>query len=150
MKKITKKALESNIIKDNNTQCWEWQGALTKRGYGKIKEGIKTFAVHRVAYTLYIGVIPKDFNICHKCDNPKCINPDHLFAGTQADNMKDKVKKGRHKVISIPNNNHAAKKVQAGGKIYESYTAAGKALGISDNGIRKRIKLNWKGYKKLH
>ena len=74
--------------------CWEWQ-AHTVRGYGGIKVDCKTKKAHRVAWELTSGPIPEDMCVLHKCDNPLCVNPSHLFLGTQSDNIQDRVSKGR-------------------------------------------------------
>lgn len=73
--------------------CWEWLGSKNSRGYGRIYGG--GFA-HRVAWTQAIGAIPNGMFVCHRCDNPSCVNPDHLFLGTQRDNMRDCKAKGRN------------------------------------------------------
>ena len=90
--------LYRNIIKDKATKCWEWQGALNNIGYGMIRDtdinGMRT--THRVSYEIANGSIPKDLCVLHKCDNPKCINPDHLFAGTRLQNTADMISKDRH------------------------------------------------------
>lgn len=90
--------LYRNIIKDKATKCWEWQGALNNIGYGMIRDtdinGMRT--THRVSYEIEHGSIPKDQCILHTCDNPKCINPDHLFAGTRLENTADMISKDRH------------------------------------------------------
>jgi hypothetical protein len=77
--------------------CHEWQGALTYNGYGRIGVNGKVQRVHRVAYELAHGPIPEGIVVCHRCDNPRCCNPDHLFLGTTQENVDDKVQKGRHK-----------------------------------------------------
>jgi len=77
--------------------CWNWT-ASKRKGYGAFKYKGKIVGAHRFSYELHKGVIPEDMVVCHKCDNPKCVNPDHLFLGTQSDNMKDAYKKGRLKV----------------------------------------------------
>lgn len=88
--RLTKRSVQSE------TGCLEWCGSKTPLGYGTMSFHGKREYVHRVSYILYKGVIPEDMCVCHSCDNPKCINPEHLWLGTQGDNMKDRDKKGRH------------------------------------------------------
>ncbi len=84
---------ESKINKTNN--CWLFNGALKKNGYGQFRVNKKTVAAHRFSYELYKGKIPENMFVCHSCDVRNCVNPEHLFLGTRQDNMDDMVKKGR-------------------------------------------------------
>lgn len=89
-----KERLLSKIEKKENG-CWEWTGAL-RVGYGVIKFEKKSLSTHRASYEIFIGPIEDGLFVCHKCDNRKCINPEHLWLGTQKDNMQDCLSKGRY------------------------------------------------------
>lgn len=75
--------------------CWEWIGCRDRRGYGRIGVGSRTEFTHRVMWRSVVSEIPTGVNVLHHCDNPSCVRPDHLFLGTQDDNMKDARNKGR-------------------------------------------------------
>lgn len=82
---------------DKTGPCWEWTGAKDRRGYGRFGKprGNGTWIAPRLAWTLSVGPVPDGLFVCHHCDNPGCVRPDHLFVGTNADNMRDCIKKGR-------------------------------------------------------
>lgn len=77
--------------------CWEWQGVRNPRtiGYGQLKRNGKTVRAHRVAYEMWFGLVPEGLGVLHRCDNPPCVRPDHLFVGSQHDNATDRFQKGR-------------------------------------------------------
>lgn len=83
-------------IKKQENECWEWIGARNKfNEYGAIRINNENFSAHRMSYAIANGEIPDDLCVCHKCDNPPCVNPDHLFLGTQEQNIRDSCQKGR-------------------------------------------------------
>lgn len=86
----------SKYIINEQTDCWEWTAAKNNIGYGMFRwaQGIMRTA-HRVSYELHKGPIPQGQVVCHTCDNPKCVNPDHLWTGTLKDNAQDMVAKDR-------------------------------------------------------
>lgn len=89
-------------VKDTG-YCWEWQAGKSTHGYGMFKANGIYAAASRWAYQIIYGNIPDDLHVLHKCDNPGCVNPFHLFTGTHQDNMLDKAKKGRSRKIGRNN-----------------------------------------------
>lgn len=76
-------------------ECWEFMGGKTHDGYGRYRVGKEIQMAHRISWIELVGPIPNDMFVLHKCDNPSCCNPAHLFLGTHDDNMKDMIEKGR-------------------------------------------------------
>ena len=87
-------------IPEPNSGCWIWEAAISNRGYGRLEVGTKedgfwAEGAHRVSFKLHKGPIPEGLLVLHRCDTPLCVNPDHLFIGTEADNAADREAKGR-------------------------------------------------------
>lgn len=93
--------------------CWEWQGYRNAQGYGCYYPTGKKFLSHRHAYALTHGPVPHGLLVLHKCDNPPCCNPDHLFLGTHADNSADMCAKGRHRTTPLRGTSHPEAKFTA-------------------------------------
>ena len=88
-------ALNNAEIKN---ECWIWPKGKDRKGYGQFHYGKDaTYKAHRISYELFNHPIPNGLHVCHTCDVPSCINPEHLWTGTNAENMQDKMKKGRFK-----------------------------------------------------
>lgn len=127
--------LLSKIERVAETGCWEWTASRNRLGYGRITVAGKVELAHRVSFQEFKAIDPNGMSVCHKCDNPCCINPDHLFLGTQLENMQDCALKGRRVYLRGEN--------QSGAKLTRdsveaircsplSNSALGRELGVSD------------------
>lgn len=93
--KVLKRFWNYVLVPAKLTECWEWIGPKNEHGYGIFYYNSKRVKAHRFSYKCYNGEFDYTLFVCHKCDNPSCINPSHLFLGTQFDNMNDMKNKGR-------------------------------------------------------
>lgn len=87
--------LHEKYIPEPNSGCWLWLGEINQAGYGRIPNGKKRIAAHRLSLQISTGVDRPELEACHRCDVPGCVNPDHLFWGTAQENALDAVAKGR-------------------------------------------------------
>ena len=132
---------------DKTGGCWEWTAykrpLLRGRhkgdpGYGLFWFRGKVAQAHRVAYTLFVGEIPDGLCVCHRCDNRGCVNPDHLFLGTVADNNKDKERKGR--AYYLKGENHGSAKLTQG---QVDQIRIELAEGVSQRVLAKKYNVSW-------
>jgi len=101
--------LHANCVEVNgplHSKCLIWTRVITSSGYGQVRWGGNRILVHRASWEIHNGPIPEGMCVLHSCDNPPCCNVDHLFLGTQGDNMTDMVMKGRHEYPGMPGEDH--------------------------------------------
>lgn len=79
----------------SDDECWNWKAGLTRGGYGQFSNKVMSNRAHRIAWHLSCGPIPTELFVLHKCDNPKCVNPNHLYLGSHGDNMNDRSVRNR-------------------------------------------------------
>ena len=140
----------SKVHVSDPSSCWEWTGAKKFGGYGEIGHEGKNKSAHRLAYEFANGPIPEGLFVCHRCDNPACVNPSHLFVGTQLENALDCVEKGR-----MPRgNNRAFSKLTdsqvleirarySSGSVYQADLAS--EYGVSESNISAIVRrVKWK------
>jgi hypothetical protein len=107
-----KRRFYERVEPDLNSGCWLWTGTMDECGYGRVRGPIKTRA-HRMSYMWNVGDIPDGRIVMHKCDTPACVNPNHLRVGTQLENIKDRVVKGRCNGGSQPGERSPLAKITA-------------------------------------
>lgn len=137
-----------SFIPEPNSGCWLWEKTLSDRGYGVLQCGGYRGYAHRFSYSHFKGQIPQGLHVCHRCDLPCCVNPDHLWVGTAKDNMSDCKAKGRH-ASDRPTTNYARGERQAHSKLtpedvlkiralegIRPQRALAKDFGVSKNSIK--------------
>lgn len=132
---IAKQRIVNGVSVDEETGCWNWKGNPRENGYCRTTYKRKNYYLHRLSYKAFIGEIPEGMDVCHKCDNRRCCNPDHLFAGTRKDNMQDAVSKNRQaKGFKLPGTKLSEvhlMEIVARAKSGEKYKSIAKDFGIT-------------------
>lgn len=124
-------------------ECWEWQASKSPQGYGHFGAGDGVTKAHRYSYILHNGPIPEGMHVCHRCDNPPCVNPAHLWLGTANDNNADKVAKGRayrgeaHQFAKLTHD--AVRWIRKNSPAMSS-AAMARELGLCDETVRQVVK----------
>lgn len=128
--------LRSKISIDDHTGCWNWTGSIFRSGYGQVSHNGRPRRAHRVSYEIHCGPIPDGSDSCvlHRCDNRACINPEHLFLGSRADNAADMMSKGRQPRVR----NHGAANGQAR-LTSDEVLAIRSVVGLSQRAIAKKF-----------
>jgi hypothetical protein len=119
MKPVIERVLDK-VVRIPFSGCWIYSGATNDAGYGIVGtggRGMPNDRAHRITYRHFCGEIPNGMFVCHTCDVPSCCNPDHLFLGTNLDNVKDMIRKGRNSLP--PRNPHVVGSVHPGAKVNE-------------------------------
>lgn len=137
----------SNVARGDASACWEWQ-AHRNGGYGVIGWGGRDQKAHRVSWSIVNGPIPEGLCVCHRCDNPGCVNPAHLFLGTHADNMLDREIKGRANRPSFAGERNSQAKLTSENvnnilSSAETSPVLAKRYGVSASSIRRIKTRGW-------
>lgn len=130
----------ARVQKGQPDECWPWTGAIASNGYGKVNRNYRTLGTHRVAFELQHGKVPDGKWILHRCDNPPCCNPNHLFAGTPKDNVTDCFLKNRHPGYKL--SDRIAKKIRRRKAIVAiTQCQLAKEFGVSQSHISRIVNL---------
>lgn len=137
-------------FKASDSGCWLWTAHCDKDGYGLLPGNHESIRAHRFSFIHHIGPIGDGLVVCHKCDNPACVNPDHLFAGTTKDNCRDMLSKGRDMIVGSKNNKAKLSEVDVANIIESklSYHSLADKFGVSKSTIENiKKRKSWRHVK---
>lgn len=109
--RVFEKRFLEKTIPEPMSGCWLWMGACSPKGYGHMHVDGRFIKAHRFSYALYCCDVPTGAQICHRCDNPSCVNPEHLWAGTVQENLNDCIAKGRFRTGSLRGDQNPSSKL---------------------------------------
>jgi hypothetical protein len=137
-------ALDFYINKEAPNGCWEWLGSMNSTGYGVVSTPVShggKWKAHRYVWRRHHGRIPRSLDLLHKCHNKRCVNPDHLYLGTDSDNQLDEVRKGRWDLVLTKEKVIRARELAASGV---PYTEIVKMVGGTKDSVSAAIRrVNW-------
>lgn len=128
---------EEKFVPEPNSGCWIWTGCINHRGYGRFLFKGRNHLAHRFAFVAYGGAEPGTLNVLHRCDNPPCVNPDHMFLGTDRDNAIDMAKKGRAPATKL--RREQIPQIRSLFRKNFSYMEISERFNVSDKAIRNII-----------
>jgi len=136
----------TEVLRSLDTPCWEWRGTISVRGYGRVSFMYRHLMAHRFSYEIHCGPIPLGYVVRHRCDNPPCVNPEHLETGTQGENLRDMVERDRMpRGSSRPNALLSWGKVEEIRSSQETGAALAKKFGVSRSVVSNvRRNKTWK------
>lgn len=117
--------------------CWEWAASIGSHGYGQMRFGGRPCTAHRLAWMFERGPIPAGVHVLHRCDNPRCVRPGHLFVGTHADNMADMASKLRHGTTKLTC--ALVCEIRTRADAGESFASIARRLSIGDSAVSKAV-----------
>lgn len=123
----------AKVDKRGPAECWLWMGSKHERGYGQLWLNGKIMRAHRFSWELVNGPFPEGMKACHRCDTPSCVNPSHIFLGSDLDNSRDCIEKGRHLSKLTVEKVSAIKRLV---RKHGDSTAIARLLGVSTTAIR--------------